>query len=75
MVEEFARDVDGRTSGIAGRDSISVMSKKADERENLRHGGRKRKEEGKVKSKATRSFIINLDFVGGRKGTNRHSEK
>ena len=42
MVEEFARDVDGRTSGIAGGDSISVIGEEADERENLRHGGRKR---------------------------------
>ena len=75
MVEEFARDVDGRTNGIAGRDSISVMSEEADEKENLRHGGRKKKEEGKVKRKKTRKLIINLDFVGGRKSTNRHSEK
>ena len=75
MVEKSARNIDEGTSRIAGRDSISVISEEADERENLRHGGRKRKKERKVKREATRSFIISLDFVGSRKSTNRHSEK
>ena len=75
MVEEFARDVNGRTSRIAGRDRISIMSEEADERENLRYSSGNRKEKRKVKRETTRSFIISLNFGGRRKSTNRHSEK
>ena len=75
MVEEFTRNVNGRTSRIAGRDRISVMSKESDEREDLRHGSRNRKKKRKVKREATCNFIISLNFGGRRESTNRHSEK
>jgi len=75
MVEEFTRNIDGRTSRIAGRDRISVMSEETDERENLGYRNRNRKKKRKIKRETTSNFIINLNFGGRRKSTNQHSEE